>query len=70
MAQQLQTVSIKAAGFSGLNTEDSPVTIDPSFAEVAEIFPIHKNSVRGITIGLSGKDEDSPASEHTACRKL
>jgi len=42
MAQQLQTVSIKAAGFSGLNTEDSPVTIDPSFAEVAENAIIDK----------------------------
>ena len=43
MAQKLQTVSIKAAGFSGLNTEDSPVTIDPSFAEVAENAIIDKH---------------------------
>lgn len=43
MAQKLQTISIKAAGFSGLNTEDSPVTIDPSFAEKAENAVIDKH---------------------------
>ena len=43
MAQKIQTVSIKAAGFSGLNTEDSPVTVDSSFAEVAENAIIDKH---------------------------
>lgn len=43
MAQKLQTISIKATGFKGLNTEDSPVTIDPSFAEKAENAVIDKH---------------------------
>lgn len=42
MAQKLQTIAIKATGFSGLNTEDSPVTLDPSFAEKAENAIIDK----------------------------
>lgn len=36
MAQKLQTVSIEAAGFAGINTQDSPTAIDPSFAAKAD----------------------------------
>ena len=36
MAQQLQNIHIGAPGFKGLNTQDSPVNIDPAFASVAE----------------------------------
>ena len=35
MAQQLQNITIAAPGFAGLNTQDSPIGVDPSFAAVA-----------------------------------
>ena len=36
MPQQLQNLSIAAPAFKGLNTQDSPLTSDPSFAAVAD----------------------------------
>lgn len=36
MAQKLQNVTISAPGFSGINTQDSPIDLDPSFAKVAD----------------------------------
>jgi hypothetical protein len=36
MSQQLQNLSIAAPAFKGLNTQDSPLTSDPSFAAVAD----------------------------------
>ena len=36
MAQQLQNITIAAPGFAGLNTQDSPIGVDPSFAAVAD----------------------------------
>ena len=36
MAQQLQNITISAPGFAGLNTQDSPIGVDPSFAAVAD----------------------------------
>ena len=36
MAQQLQTLSIEATGFLGINTQDSPTNIDTSFAAKAD----------------------------------
>ena len=36
MAQQLQNITISAPAFKGLNTQDSPITGDPSFAAVAD----------------------------------
>jgi len=35
MAQQIQTYSISAPGFAGLNTQDSPLDLAPGFALVA-----------------------------------
>jgi|TARA_R100000482_G_scaffold42628_2_gene14836 hypothetical protein len=35
MAQQLQNITIQAAGFAGLNTQDSPIGLDASFAATA-----------------------------------
>ena len=43
MAQKLQTITIKEAGFLGLNTEDSPITINPAFAEKANNAIIDKH---------------------------
>lgn len=42
MAQQLQTISIEAAGFGGINTQDSPTSIDASFARKANNCIIDK----------------------------
>lgn len=36
MAQKIQTLSIEATGFLGINTQDSPTNIDPSFAAKAD----------------------------------
>jgi hypothetical protein len=36
MAQQLQNITVAAPGFFGLNTQDSPVGGNPSFASVAD----------------------------------
>ena len=42
MAQQLQNITVAAPGFAGLNTQDSPIGIDPSFAAVADNCVIDK----------------------------
>ena len=36
MAQQLISINLVAPAFKGINTEDSPIAQDPSFAEVAD----------------------------------
>ena len=36
MAQQLQNITVAAPGFFGLNTMDSPIGLNPSFAAVAD----------------------------------
>lgn len=36
MAQQLQNITIKAPGFAGINTQDSPIGLDTSFAREAD----------------------------------
>ena len=42
MAQQLQNITIAAPAFSGLNTQESPIGADPSFASVADNCVIDK----------------------------
>ena len=42
MAQPLQTINLVAPAFKGINTEDSPLAQDPSFAEVADNAVIDK----------------------------
>ena len=42
MAQQLQNISIRAPAFKGLNTQDSPIDGDPSFASIADNCVIDK----------------------------
>ena len=42
MAQQQSSIQIHAPGFMGLNTEDSPINQDPSFASVADHCVIDK----------------------------
>tara|TARA_R100001163_G_C5065834_1_gene203908 strand:- start:1027 stop:2727 length:1701 start_codon:yes stop_codon:yes gene_type:complete len=36
MAQQLQNITVKAPGFAGINTQDSPIGLDTSFAKEAD----------------------------------
>lgn len=36
MAQQLQNITIAAPGFFGINTQDSPIGLNPSFASIAD----------------------------------
>jgi hypothetical protein len=42
MAQQLRNINLVAPAFKGINTEDSPIAQDPSFAEVADNAVIDK----------------------------
>lgn len=42
MAQPLQSINLVAPAFKGINTEDSPLTQDPSFAEIADNAIIDK----------------------------
>lgn len=35
MAQRLQNITINAPAFAGINTQDSPIGVDPSFASIA-----------------------------------
>ena len=42
MAQQLQNVTINAPAFGGINTQDSPVGLDPSYAAIATNCVIDK----------------------------
>ena len=53
MAQQLQQVTIAAPGFAGINTQDAPITQDPSFASVADNCVIDK---QGRVASRSGYD--------------
>jgi len=36
MAQQLQNITVRAPGFAGINTQDSPIGLDTSFAREAD----------------------------------
>ena len=42
MAQQLQNITVAAPGFAGLNTQDSPIGLGPSFAAIADNCVIDK----------------------------
>ena len=53
MAQQLQSINLVAPAFKGINTEDSPLAQDPSFAEIADNAVIDK---RGRLAARKGYD--------------
>jgi len=36
MAQQLQNLTLSAPAFFGINTQDSPIDLDPNFASIAD----------------------------------
>lgn len=53
MAQPIQNISIAAPGFFGLNTQDSPVGLDPSFASIADNCVIDKQGRIGTRQGYA-----------------
>jgi len=53
MPQSLQNISIAAPAFKGLNTQDSPLTSDPSFAAIADNCVIDKFGRIGARKGFS-----------------
>ena len=53
MAQPLQSINLVAPAFKGVNTEDSPIAQDPSFADVADNAVIDK---RGRIAARKGVD--------------
>src|SRR5210317_265433 len=53
MAQPLQSINLVAPAFKGVNTEDSPLAQDPSFADVADNAVIDK---RGRIAARRGND--------------
>jgi len=53
MAQKLQNITIQAPGFAGINTQDSPVGLDPSFASVANNCVIDQYGRVGARKGYS-----------------
>jgi hypothetical protein len=53
MAQELKSINLVAPGFKGINTEDAPLSQDPSFAEVADNAVIDKRGRVAARKGLS-----------------
>jgi hypothetical protein len=53
MAQPLQSINLVAPAFNGVNTEDSPLSQDPQFAEVANNAIIDKRGRLGARKGIS-----------------
>ena len=53
MAQPIQNITVSAPGFYGLNTQDSPVGLDPAFASVADNCVIDKQGRIGTRKGYS-----------------
>ncbi len=53
MAQQLNSINLVAPAFKGINTEDSPLAQDPSFAEVADNAVIDQRGRIAARKGLS-----------------
>ena len=51
MAQERQNIYIAAPGFKGLNTQDSPVTQDASFASIAENMVVDNLQIYNNKIG-------------------
>ena len=43
MSQRLQNLTVAAPGFLGINTEESPVGMNPAFASIADNCVIDKS---------------------------
>jgi hypothetical protein len=61
MAQPLQSINLVAPAFKGVNTEDSPIAQDPSYADVADNAVIDKRgriaARKGIDVITTNKTE-------------
>lgn len=61
MAQELKSINLVAPAFKGINTEDSPLAQDPSFAESADNAIIDKRgriaARKGLTVLTTDKTE-------------
>lgn len=61
MAQPLQSINLVAPAFKGVNTEDSPIAQDPSFADVADNAIIDKRgriaARKGVSVITTDKTE-------------
>ena len=59
MSQALKSINLVAPAFKGINTEDSPLAQDPSFAEIADNAVIDKRgriaARKGLTITTTNK---------------
>ncbi len=53
MAQQLQSINLVAPAFKGVNSEDSPIAQDPSFADIADNAVIDKRGRIAARKGVS-----------------
>lgn len=66
MAQELRSINLVAPAFKGINTEDSPIAQDPSFAEIADNAVIDKRgriaARKGYSISTNDKTELGSAS--------
>jgi len=66
MAQPLQSINLVAPAFKGINTEDSPIGQDPSFADIADNAVIDKRgriaSRKGYNVITTNKTELGSAS--------
>jgi hypothetical protein len=58
MAQPLQSINLVAPAFKGVNTEDSPIAQDPSFADVADNAVIDKRGRIAARKGLDTLTDD------------
>ena len=61
MAQPLQSINLVAPAFKGINTEDSPIAQDPSFADVADNAVIDKRGRIAARKGLDTLTADTTA---------
>ena len=61
MAQELKSITLVAPAFKGINTEDSPLAQDSSFAESADNAIIDKRgriaARKGLTVLTTDKTE-------------
>ena len=61
MAQELKSINLVAPGFKGINTEDSPLSQDPSFAEIADNAVVDNRgrvaSRKGLLVTTTDKTE-------------
>ena len=61
MAQQIQNITITAPGFAGINTQDAPLSQDPSFCAIADNCVIDKQGRVAARKGAKALTTNGPA---------